>query len=120
MRVEATTAELKAVGDKMDTLRTELMRHAHAGAQAAGFQKTDECALASFMVLVGAAQRYALQSRQHYQIFKTICADMAASEADAVVTRAWSEMGPEATHGAQVTEGGIVLPTGDDISKLVN
>jgi hypothetical protein len=43
---------------------------------------------------------------------------MAASEADAVVTRAWSEMGPEATNGAQVTEGGIVLPTGDDLAKL--
>lgn len=112
MRVEATTAELKSIGDKMDTLRTELMRHAHAGAQAAGFQKTDECALGSMMVLIGAAQRYALQSRQHYQIFKTICADMAASQADAVVTRAMSDMGPECT------EGGIVLPTAEDMEKL--
>jgi hypothetical protein len=117
-RAEATPAELKHAAAAMDTLKTELMRHAHAGANQAGFQKADENAMAALMILIGAAQRYALQSRQHYQIFKSLCADMAASEADAVVTRAWSEMGPEATNGAQVTEGGIVLPTGDDLAKL--
>ena len=118
MRVEATTAELKAVGDKMDTLRTELMRHATAGAHAAGFAKKDENGMGALMCLIGAAQRLALTHRALYVIFKSLCADMANSEADAVVTRAWSEMGPEATGGATITEGGIVIPTVDDIAKL--
>jgi hypothetical protein len=102
--VTATPAEIAAVQRKLESLRTELMTHAHAGVNQAGFVKTDEAAMAAMMALMGAMQRYALQSRQHYQIFKSLCADMAASEADAVVNRAMSDMGPECT------DGGIILP----------
>jgi hypothetical protein len=103
-RIEATPAELKIVGAKMEALRGELMKHAHAGAQAAGFHGADECALATMMCLIGAAQRYALQSRQHFGIFKAICGDMSHSSADAVIQRSVMEMGPE------VSEGGIIMP----------
>ncbi len=80
---------------KLESLRTELMRHAHAGVNQAGFVKADETAMAAMMSLMGACQRYALQSRQHYAIFKSLCADMAASTADAVIQRASIELGPE-------------------------
>jgi hypothetical protein len=55
-RAEATPAELKHAAAAMDTLKTELMRHAHAGANQAGFQKADENAMAALMILIGAAQ----------------------------------------------------------------
>ncbi len=93
--VTATPAEIADVQRKLEGLRTELMRHAHAGVNQAGFIKADETAMAAMMALMGACQRYALQSRQHYQIFKSLCADMAKSEADAVVQRASIELGPE-------------------------
>lgn len=93
--VTATPQEIAHVQKQLEGLRTELMRHAHQGVMQAGFVKADEAAMAAMMSLIGACQRYALQSRQHYQIFKSICADMAASEADAVIQRSVQELGPE-------------------------
>ena len=106
MFVEASPAELRIIGERMNTLRIELLRHAVKGCQEAGWQSTDALAMAVMMVLTGAAQRFALTDRQFYPVFKAVCADFAASTADSVVTRAMTDLGPEAT------EGGIILPPG--------
>lgn len=108
--VTASPTELRKIGEAMNTLRTDLMRHAVAGSQEAGFQSKDALGMAVMMVLVGAAQRFALTDRQYYGLFKTLCADMAASQADAVVQRSVMEMGPE------MSEGGIIMPNAGDIN----
>lgn len=95
--IHASPAEIARIQSAMEGGRGEIMKHAHQIAFQAGFQKADEHAMASLMLMILAAQRYALQSRQHYGIFKALCADMAASEADSVVTRALLDLGPEAT-----------------------
>jgi len=107
-RVEATVEELASVQRRLTDIRTEIMRHAMSSVSQAGFVKTDEQAMAALMVLFGAAQRLALQSRQHFAIFKALAADMAASEADAVIQRSVMELGPETEE--MVTPGGIILP----------
>ncbi len=84
----------------MNGLRTALMRHAVQGCREGGWESKDALGMAVMMVLVGAAQRFALTDRQYFGLFKTMCADMAASEADAVVQRSVMEMGPEMTEGA--------------------
>lgn len=112
--VNATPQELRKIGEAMNTLRMELMRHATQGAHQAGFESKDALGMAIMMVLIGAAQRFALTDRQYYVVFKAICGDMAASEADAVVTRAMGDMGPE------VTEGGVAPPSADDLKKIIN
>lgn len=93
--VTATHAEIASVQKRLEGLRTELMRHADHGVRSAGFQKTDEAAMACMMVLFGACQRYALQSRQHFEIFKALAKDMSESSAEAIIQRASMEMGPE-------------------------
>lgn len=95
--VTATPAELRKIQQATEALRMELMRHATAGCMTAGWQSKDALGMAVMMVLVGAAQRFALMDRGLYHIFKTLCSDMANSEADSVVTRSLIELGPEAT-----------------------
>ena len=93
--VNATPAELRKIGAATEALRMELLRHATAGCMQAGWESKDALGMAVMMVLVGAAQRFALTDRQYYAIFKSLCADMAASEADSVVQRGIIEIGPE-------------------------
>lgn len=95
--VNASPDELRIIGEATERLRMELMRHAYQGVRQAGWESKDAIGMAVLMVLIGAAQRFALTDRQYYSLFKTLCADMANSEADSVVTRALLDLGPEAT-----------------------
>jgi hypothetical protein len=97
-RVHCTPAELKVVQDNMNSLRTELMRHAMNGCALAGFADKEAHYLAALMSLIGAAQRVALTHRGLYGVFTALCADMANSTAHGTVTRGVAEMGPE-IHG---------------------
>jgi hypothetical protein len=110
MRVEATPAELASVQRRLESGRTELMRHVSAITSQAGFVNKDEQALASMMLLLGAAQRYALTLPPGgYQIFKAIALDMANSEANAVVRRGMIE-GPEIESAFEDVAPSIIRP----------
>lgn len=74
-----------------------------------GFRDRQARLMAVLGTLLGAAQLYALS--QHgglgaYEIFRSMCAVMAATDARKVVANSAMEIGPEA--GA----GGLILPNG--------
>lgn len=98
-RVDATPAELAHAQACLNNARNELLNQANHLVMNAGFVNKDEKLLGVIAVLIGAAQLAALSQPGLYALFKAACADMARSNREEVVTRSFTEMGPEVWGG---------------------